>query len=61
VVIIGNGNVAIDITRILLKNPSELVNTEISDNALKALFESKVKNVTIIGRRGFTHSAFALK
>jgi NADPH-dependent glutamate synthase beta subunit-like oxidoreductase len=61
VVIIGNGNVAIDISRILLKDPAELVNTEISENALKALLESKIRNVTLIGRRGFTHSAFALK
>lgn len=61
VAVIGNGNVAIDISRILLKQCSVLEDTEISANALLALRESKVKNVMLIARRGFTHSAFALK
>lgn len=61
VVVIGNGNVAIDIARVLLKSPSELAHTEISSNALESLGKSGVRNVTLVGRRGFTHSAFALK
>jgi len=61
IVIIGNGNVAIDISRIMLKKPDELIDTEISLNALSSLKESSITNVTLVGRRGFTHSAFALK
>lgn len=61
VVIVGNGNVAIDISRILLKPHASLALTEISPNALDSLSRSKVCNVTLVARRGFTHSAFALK
>lgn len=57
----GNGNVAIDIARILLKKTEDLINTEISLKALHSLKESDVRNVTLIGRRGIIQSAFALK
>ena len=61
VVIIGNGNVAIDIARILLSTPQHLEVTEISRQVLTSLSKSAVRNVQLLGRRGFTHSAFALK
>jgi len=51
-VIIGNGNVAIDCARILVKSSKELENTDISDYALKVLKNSSLKTVHIIGRRG---------
>jgi adrenodoxin-NADP+ reductase len=60
--IIGNGNVAIDITRILLA-PSDKhwQNTDISNNALKILNKSNVKNINIIARRGLIDSKFTNK
>lgn len=61
VAIIGNGNVAIDIARILLREPEELAGTEISMRALQELRRSGVRAVSVVGRRGVTHSAFALK
>jgi NADPH-dependent glutamate synthase beta subunit-like oxidoreductase len=61
IAIVGNGNVAIDIARILLKKTEDLINTEISPKALNSLKDSNIKNVTLIGRRGLIQSAFALK
>ena len=51
-IIIGNGNVAIDCARILVKTPKELQNTDITEYAKKSLFNSNIKKVYIIGRRG---------
>ena len=51
-VVIGNGNVAIDIARILLKSPEELLKSDISDRALQALRNSAISEVVILGRRG---------
>jgi adrenodoxin-NADP+ reductase len=51
-VIIGQGNVALDVARILLKGPDALKGTDITEYARDALRKSKVKNVTIVGRRG---------
>jgi hypothetical protein len=59
--IIGNGNVAIDIARVLLKPIELLVNSEIGSNAFETLKKSGVTNVILAARRGFTHSAFSLK
>ena len=61
IVIIGNGNVAIDISRVMLRSAIQLETTEISLNALESIRNSSVRNVTLIARRGFTHSAFSLK
>ncbi|PJF18840.1 NADPH:adrenodoxin oxidoreductase, mitochondrial [Paramicrosporidium saccamoebae] len=52
VAIIGHGNVALDIARIFLKTPNLLESTDISENALRALRNSKVEEIDIIGRRG---------
>jgi adrenodoxin-NADP+ reductase len=50
--IIGNGNVALDVARILLKSPDELKLTDISKNALHSLQHSSIKNLRICARRG---------
>jgi ferredoxin/flavodoxin---NADP+ reductase len=60
VVIIGNGNVAFDVARILVTDPDALARTDISDHALEVLRGSKVKEVVIVARRGPIHSAFTL-
>jgi ferredoxin--NADP+ reductase len=59
-VIIGNGNVALDVARILVSDPDALARTDISDHALAALRDSKVREVVIVARRGPIHSAFTL-
>jgi ferredoxin--NADP+ reductase len=59
-VIIGNGNVALDVARILVTDPDALARTDISDHALAALRDSKVREVVIVARRGPIHSAFTL-
>ena len=61
VVIVGQGNVAVDCARILCKTVSELKNTDIAQHALDALSRSKVKRVHVIGRRGHVQAAFTTK
>lgn len=51
-VIIGNGNVALDIARVLTRDPDELARTDIADHAVEALRQSKIREVVIVGRRG---------
>ena len=60
VVIVGNGNVAIDAARILTTDPDALARTDIADHALAALRQSKVEEVVVLGRRGPEHAAFTL-
>jgi ferredoxin/flavodoxin---NADP+ reductase len=60
VVIVGNGNVALDVARILTTDPDVLARTDISDHALAALRQSKVTEVVIAARRGPAQSAFTL-
>ncbi|MBI5092089.1 MAG: FAD-dependent oxidoreductase [Candidatus Hydrogenedentes bacterium] len=57
-VVIGQGNVAMDVTRILAKTVDELKSTDIAQHALDALAESKVKEIYLIGRRGPVQAAF---
>lgn len=59
-VIVGNGNVALDVARILTADPDELAGTDISDKALAALRSSAVQEVVIVARRGPAASAFTL-
>lgn len=59
--IIGQGNVAIDVARILLSPITELAKTDITETALKALRQSNVKRVNVIGRRGPLQAAFTIK
>ncbi|HUN07618.1 MAG TPA: FAD-dependent oxidoreductase [Aggregatilineales bacterium] len=58
VAVIGLGNVAMDVIRILAKTPEELIATDIADHALEALRESRVKTIHVLGRRGPAQSAF---
>ena len=58
VVIIGVGNVAVDVARILCRTIEELSTTDIADYAIDALNESKVKEVHMLGRRGPAQAAF---
>lgn len=60
-IIIGQGNVAVDVVRILAKDPDELKNTDIANYAVTALKKSNVKNIYMIGRRGPVQSAFTDK
>ena len=57
-VIIGQGNVAMDVGRILCKTPDELKNTDIAAHALEALAASKIREVHLVGRRGPMQAAF---
>ncbi|MEN9938531.1 MAG: hypothetical protein RLZZ387_5110, partial [Chloroflexota bacterium] len=58
VVVVGNGNVAMDVTRILATDPDELATTDIADHALEQLRGSKVREVVVLGRRGPAQAAF---
>ena len=58
VVVIGNGNVAIDVARILVHSPVRLATTDIADHALAVLRDSRVRRVTILGRRGPAQASF---
>jgi ferredoxin--NADP+ reductase len=58
VVVIGVGNVAVDVTRVLSRTPEELAKTDIAPYALEVLQNSGVKNVYMIGRRGPVQAAF---
>jgi ferredoxin--NADP+ reductase len=59
-VVIGNGNVALDVARILAVDPESLADTEIAPHALAALRASQIEEVVVVGRRGAEHSAFTL-
>ena len=59
-IVIGNGNVALDVARILAIDPARLVDTDINPRALSALHASAIEEVVIVGRRGAEHSAFTL-
>jgi ferredoxin/flavodoxin---NADP+ reductase len=56
--VIGVGNVAVDVARILCRTPDELGTTDIADHALEALRKSRVREVYLIGRRGPAQAAF---
>jgi ferredoxin--NADP+ reductase len=58
VVVVGNGNVAMDVTRILATLPDQLATTDIADYALAKLRQSKVREVIMLGRRGPVQSSF---
>ncbi|WP_046301221.1 FAD-dependent oxidoreductase [Mycobacterium sp. UM_Kg27] len=60
VVIVGNGNVALDVARVLTADPDRLARTDIADYALAALRDSAVSEVVIVARRGPASSAFTL-
>jgi len=57
-VVVGNGNVAIDIARMLVLDPDELASTDTADHALAALSAAQVEEVILLGRRGPAQAAF---
>ena len=61
VAVIGVGNVAVDVARILARDPDELHTTDVPQPVLDALRASKVREVHMIGRRGPAHAKFTTK
>jgi ferredoxin/flavodoxin---NADP+ reductase len=57
-VVVGNGNVAIDVARMLVLAPAELAPTDTADHALEVLAASQVREVVVVGRRGPAQAAF---
>jgi ferredoxin--NADP+ reductase len=57
-VVIGNGNVAADVTRLLTRSTDEIEGTDVADHALEALRESRIEEVVVLGRRGPAQAAF---
>ncbi|KAL9063323.1 MAG: hypothetical protein Q9157_008302 [Trypethelium eluteriae] len=60
-VVIGQGNVALDVARILLTDIDTLKRTDIAEHALESLSKSKIRRVEVVGRRGPMQAAFTLK
>lgn len=58
VVVVGMGNVALDVARILCRTSEELARTDIADYALTALRDHNVRNIYLLGRRGPAQAAF---
>jgi ferredoxin--NADP+ reductase len=56
--VVGVGNVAVDVARILCRTTDELAKTDIADYALEALSQSHIKKVYMLGRRGPAQAAF---
>ncbi|MGB5149092.1 MAG: FAD-dependent oxidoreductase [Mycobacterium sp.] len=57
-VVIGNGNVALDVARILISDPDMLAQTDIADHALDSLAPRGVREVIVVGRRGPLQAPF---
>ncbi|MFL6061722.1 MAG: FAD-dependent oxidoreductase [Marmoricola sp.] len=60
VVVIGNGNVALDVARVLTADPDALATTDIADLPLATLRGSSVREVVVLGRRGPAQAAFTM-
>ncbi|AQA24751.1 pyridine nucleotide-disulfide oxidoreductase family protein [Rhodococcus sp. MTM3W5.2] len=58
-VIVGNGNVAIDVARVLTMDIAELATTDVADHALEALRHSNIREVVLLGRRGPAQAAYS--
>ncbi len=57
-VVIGNGNVALDVARMLALDPAELAATDTADHALEALAAAQIEEVVVLGRRGPVQAAY---
>jgi ferredoxin/flavodoxin---NADP+ reductase len=57
-VVIGNGNVALDVARMLALTTEELAPTDTADHALEVLARSRVREIVVVGRRGPAQAAF---
>ncbi|GLQ07543.1 FAD-dependent oxidoreductase [Sneathiella chinensis] len=60
-IVIGNGNVALDVARILLRTEDEMAGTDLADHAGERIFTSPLKTVHVVGRRGAEHAQFSSK
>ncbi len=61
VAVVGVGNVAVDVARILLRNADELLPTDVPQDVLEALRASRVREVHLLGRRGPQHAKFTTR
>lgn len=59
-IVVGNGNVALDLARMLLMSGERLRTTDVADHALDALADSQIREVVILGRRGPAQAAFTV-
>jgi ferredoxin--NADP+ reductase len=59
-VVVGNGNVALDIARVLLTDVDRLRHTDIAEHALQRLAESRIREVVVLGRRGPAQASFTI-
>ena len=57
-IVVGNGNVALDVARILVSDPTALAATDIADHALESLHDRGVDEVVVLGRRGPLQATF---
>ena len=57
-VVIGNGNVALDVARMLALTPAELAPTDTTDTAIEAINAAGVKEIVVVGRRGPVQAAW---
>src|ERR1051325_11509481 len=57
-VVVGNGNVALDIARMLALTPEELAPTDTTDAAIDAISSSRIEDIVVLGRRGPAQAAF---
>ncbi|MFL6034206.1 MAG: FAD-dependent oxidoreductase [Gaiellaceae bacterium] len=57
-VVIGNGNVALDVARMLALTPEELAPTDTTDAATEAISSSRISDIVVLGRRGPAEAAF---
>jgi ferredoxin/flavodoxin---NADP+ reductase len=57
-IVVGNGNVAADVARMLALTREELAQTDVADHALEVLAESRVEEIVVLGRRGPAQAAF---
>ena len=61
VCVIGNGNVAIDVARVLVKTPAEMADSDLADHAAQAIQAAPLRDVYLIGRRGPVQAKFTNK
>ncbi|WP_417460176.1 FAD-dependent oxidoreductase [Kordiimonas sp.] len=61
VAVIGNGNVAVDVARVLAKTASEMSSSDLADHAANSIHGSPIKDIYILGRRGPLEASFTPK
>ena len=58
VVVVGIGNVAVDVARVLVKTPEEMAATDLMEHAAAVIHKAPIRHVTMVGRRGPLHAQF---